>query len=342
MNYFDYVTDFDRDRALRIYTEVYKLTNYAKKIYKGYWEDALDNAFFHILENFKDDSGGDLEHYATKVVNTICLGRYSHEIAHDTSLNVEMDKKSANVRELNPLNILTEREESFSYNNLKGCINYLLPKFIQDSQFFITKKAENRKCSYSNIFSMFSSEVIVASMNYLANNYGSDMERLSQVKKKCKYRNFQEDRYKSSMDCSIEYMGTLKGVILYKSIGKKTDRYFYEVDILDALDYLVENVYNAEGCPARAEVEGINVYCTLSGQFVSGEKELRKALENELIGTILARLSVFKVVVYERGKSIVFSASREVTNALKIEFLDDYYYLDFKRIPSKRVNNGRS
>lgn len=339
MNYFDYVDDLDKERALRIYQEVYKLANYAKKIYKGYWEDALDKAFFHILENFKDESGGDLEHYAIKVVNTICLGRYNHEIAHDTSLNMEMDKKSANVKELNPLNILTEKEEFFSYNNLKGCINYLLPKFIQDSHFFVTKRAENRKCEYKNIFSMFSSEVILASMNYLVEKYGKEMERLTQLKKKCKYRNFSEDRYKNSMDTSIEYMGMLKGVLLYKSLGKKTARCFYEVNISDAVDYLVKNVYNIEESEAKTEVEGINIYCTLSGQLVCGEVDLRKYLEKELIGTILARMSVLKAVLYERGKSIIFSSSREITNSLKIEFLNNCYYLDFKRIPSKRVKS---
>lgn len=337
MRYFDYVDTLDSGRALRIYQAVYSLSNYAKKIYKGYWEDALDKAFFHVLENFNDDSGGDLDHYATKVVNTICLGRYNHEIAHDTSLNMEMDKKSATVGELNPLNILAEKEASFSYNNLKGCINYLLPRFIQDSHFFITKRAEHRKCEYKNIFSMFSHEVIVASMNYLVEKYGEAMEELNALKKKCRYRNFAEDRYKNSMDTTIEYMGMLKGVLLYKSLGKKTVRCFYEVDILDAVDYLVNNVYNVEGSRAKVVVEGMNVYCTLSGQLVCGEKELRKTLESELIGTILARMSVLKAVLYERGKSIVFSASREISNALKIEFLDNFYYLDFKRIPSKRV-----
>lgn len=337
MHYFDYVTNLDMDRALRIYREVYKLANYAKSIYKGYWEDALDKAFFHVLENFNDASGGDLEHYTTKVVNTICLGRYNHEITHDTSLSMEMDKKSATISESNPLNILTEKETQFSYNSLKKCINYLLPKFIQDSHFFVTKRPENRKCDYKNMFSMFSHEVIVASINYLVENYGEDMERLNALKKKCRYRNFPEDRYKSSMDTTIEYMGMLKGVLLYKSLGKKTFRCFYEVDLIDVVNFMVNEVYNVEGSRARVVVEGDNVYCTLSGQLVYGEKELRKTLESELIGTILARMSVLKAVVYEKGKSIIFSSSREIGSSLKVEFLDNFYYLDFKRIPSKRV-----
>lgn len=337
MNYFDYVKSLDMDRTLKIYQAVYSLTGYAMSIYKGYYADALDKAFFHVLMNYDEESGGDLTHYATKVVSTILLGRYNHEITHELTLNVEMDKKSATIQKDNPLNILAEKEELISSSDMKRCIKFLLPNFIKDSHLFVTKRQEDRKCSYEGLFSKFSPEVIWHSLNYLVTNYGDDMERLLELKKKCKYRNFSEDRYKSSMDETIEYVCTLRNTILYKSLTKRTLRLLYKLDLKATLDYMIERFYNGSCREAKTVVEGIDVYCTLSGQIVSGMKELRDTLENEIVGTVLSRLSVLMVVVYSRGDYMILSSSREMYSTLPIEFLDDVINLEFKEVPSKRV-----
>lgn len=337
MNYFDYVETLNVDRALKIYQTVYGLTGYAMSIYQGYYADALDKAFFHILTNYDEESGGDLDHYATKVVNTIMLGRYNHEVTHDISLSLEMDKKSATIQKDNPLNIIAEKEEMINYTDIKRCIKHLLPNFIKDSHLFVTKKQENRKCSYEGLFSKFSSEVIWYSLNYLVQNYGDAMENLLELKKRCRYRNFTSDRYKDSIDETIEYVCTIRNTILYKSLTKRTLRILYKVNIRETLDYMIERFYNGSCKEAKTMVEGIMVYCTLSGQIVAGTEELRETLENELMGTILARVSVLKVVVYEKSESVILSSSREINNPLPIEFLDDAINIEFREIPSKRV-----
>lgn len=337
MNYFDYVQSLDTERALRIYKTVYSLSSYAKTIYKGYWEDALDKAFFHVLENFDDSCGSELLHYATRVVNTISLGRFKHEISHDTSLNLEMDKKSATIMSSNPANILLEKEENVDYSNIKGCVQYLLPKFLIDFRFFRSMKSEDRRCSYTNMFKVFSPEVITASVKYLVENYADEVERLHLLKKGCRYRNFDGERYKQSMEDAIEYVGTLKGTIIYKVFNKRTMRYFYNVNIESVIKDLYILYYQDNCSLLKTTIEGKEIYCTLSGQLVIGREELFKSLENEIVGTILARMSVLRVVLYEKGKSIVFSSSREIFNTLPIEFVGETYNLDFKRITGKRV-----
>lgn len=332
----------DTDLAYRVHIELYKLKNYAKSIYHGFWEDALDKSFFHIMEHFNEDCG-DLEHYTIKVVSTIYLGRYKHEMAHDTSVTLETEKFSAETDACNPLSILTEREELDNLNNYKSCIEYLIPNFIQDSIFFMSNNPDDRKCKYDGLFSKFSVKAISIGKKYLVDTYGSDMQKLNELKKSCRYRNFNKDRYKSSMDTTIEYLGTFRGVLMYRSTIKKTLRCFYSIRIDKIVSEIIYYFYNKKS-KGRVKIEDKYVYCTLSGQFVIGVENLKDCLESEIVGTILARMSAMKVVYYEQGKEIVFSSSREIFNTLPIEFDEKVYHLGFSKIKSKRVkefNKGR-
>lgn len=339
MNYFDYTKNLDVERSLRIYHVVQGLSAYAKTIYKGYWSDALDKSFFHVLDNYDESSGGSLEHYAIKVVNTIMLGRFTHELAHDTSLEIEVDKKSIDVASSNPLHILIDREEEAYTNDLNACIQYLIPNFTQDYKFFMDKKPESRKCSYDKLFEKFSYTVVEKATNYLADKYGKEMEKLGEVRKTCKYRNFPKDRYLLSMETSIEYMGMFRGTLLYRSTNKRTVRHFYMLNIRKMLDYVVKRYYENEDSTSMIWIDGTGVYCTLSGQIVIGREELENILENEIIGATLARISTLKVVVYERGESIILSTAKEINLGMTINFLDGDYMLDLQRITAKRLSN---
>ena len=337
MNYFRYVKNFDAGRSLQIYHVVQNLKGYAITIYKNLWEDALDMAFFHILSNYDAESGGDLEHYATKVVGTIMLNKYNHEIEHDIALEDGMNKKSAEDTSANPLNILMEKENRVQLKDIERCKRYLLPMFIQDYKFFLSMRQEYRKCSYTGIFDMFSSEVIVETIKYYSKKYGSEMLKLGELKKQCHYRSFSDDRYQKSMDPNIEYQGMFHGVLLYRVVTKRGSRYFYSINIKKIIEDIVENFYLKPDNEAHTVVEGVDVYCSLSGKFLMGIENLKRALENEIIGSILAKMTIFRVIRYERGVNILLSATKETDVRFPIEVFGHTYFVGFDRVPSKRL-----
>lgn len=342
MKYFDYVKSFDTERTIRIYQEVRKLKGYAMAIYKSLWEDALDKSFFHILDNFDDESGGDLEHYATKVVGTILLNKYSHEIEHEITLMNAMDQKSLKETSNNPLNIVVGNEEDKRIEDLKLCIQYLTPMFVKDYKFFLTKRPEYRKCEYNGLFEKFSADVINRTMSYFSKNYGDTMNDLDEFKKSCRYRSFSDERYKASIDENITYLGTVRGTVLYSCPIKKYSRIFYEVDLNELLWYIIEEFFISEKNSHKTKVEGEDVYCSLSGQIVMGTDELFLALENEVVGAILAKMSTLKVVHYDRGNRILLSSTREINVGLPMDFFGEEFIIEFKRVTAKKVERNEN
>lgn len=337
MNYFKYVKSFDVNRVLRIYHEVRKLKGYAMTIYKNLWEDALDKSFFHILDNFDEESGGDLEHYATKVVGTILLNKYHHEIEHDITLENAMDQKSLNETSNNPLNVLLKGEEEKRVEDLRVCIDYLTPMFVKDYKFFLTSRSEFRKCEYTGLFEKFSADVIKRTMQYFSEKYGEAMTELDEFKKTCRYRCFPSDRYKDSLDENIEYEGMFNGTVLYSTQIKKYSRIFYKLDISELLDYVIDSFFLPESNTHKTKVEGKDVYCTLSGQIVLGVEELRETLENEIVGAILAKISSLKVVNYNRGEDIILSSTRDINVGWNFDFFGEELVIEFKRVTAKKI-----
>lgn len=337
MNYFKYVKKFDVGRSLQIYRVVQNLKGYAITIYKNLWEDALDQAFFHILSNYDEESGGDLEHYATKVVGTILLGKYAHEIEHDIALDDGMNKKSTEDTSANPLNIIMENEDFIQIQDYEKCKRYLFPLFVQDYKFFMTLRQEYRKCSYTGIFDMFSCEVILKTIKYFSGKYGKAILKLDKLRKTCRYRSFASDRYQKSMDPNIEYRGMLNGTLLYKVVSKRGSKFFYMMDTKKVIDDIVSSFYSDPKSEAHVIIENSDVYCTLSGRLVIGVDALREALENEIIGSLLAKLSTFRVIRYDRGVNLLMSATKETDVVFPIEIFGYTYYMDFRRVPSKRL-----
>lgn len=335
MNYFTYNESISSYEAMQIYDTIQGLRGYAAKIYKGSWEDALDSSFFHIMKNYNKESGGELEHYATRVVNTILLGKYKNEITHEVSLETGMNQASMDATYQNPMNILISDEEEVS-EDLKSCIHYLLPSFIEDYKFFKTRKSEDRKLSYNGLFNMFSSATIVQAMDYMVKNYGQAVEELLSVKRKCHFRNFSADRYKSSLDTSIEYDCTLNNVLLYKKVSGRTLKKFYFLNIRETITRLIEKFYTDDTC--KKTLDGRTFYCSLSGNIVSSIDELYDTLEKELVGTVLARSQSMKVALYERNESMIVTLSKDLDYVISLKIFDEDFPLEFKKIISKCIN----
>lgn len=335
MNYFKYAKSYNGYRAMRIYQEVQNLKGYAISIYKGLWEDALDMSFFHILENFDENSGCELSHYALRVVGTILLGKYNHEIEHETSLETNLNKKSVEEDLFNPAHEILDIEEGVSVD-IQECVRYLLPMFIQDYKFFKSKKSEDRKLAYTGLFNMFSYETINESMDLMVKLYGEDMDYLYNLKRNCHYRNFSEDRYKDSMDNSIEYECFFKDVLIYKKLQVKSRKVFYLFNIKDAVDSIIQTYYQGK---CSREVGDLTVYCTLSGNLVTSTEELRVVLERELVGAVLSRFSYFKVVCYEKGKSIILSSTKELEHGFTLDIFNQDFKIPIRELVSKCSNS---
>jgi hypothetical protein len=320
-----------------IYKVVWSLKSYAIAIYKGLWQDALDAAFFHIMQHY-DDSRGDLDHYATRVVGTIMLNKYNHEIEHDISLTTAMDSKS--VREevsTNPIEILLEGYSDIS-DDFEQCVSFLVPYFIKDFKFFESKRPDLRKLSYTELFQKFSTPVISSAMDYLLKKYGKALRALYDLSKDCKYRKYSSDRYKKGLDTLIEYHGIVNDILIYKSLSKvKVKRSFFYFDIFQTINHIIRLFYSNDRFGCMIEVEGVKVYCSLSGYITTSLDELKSVLEDEIIGSLLGKLSYLRVVVYERGKSIIFSSPKEEDCVLILEMFGIDYRFSFQKIVAKRL-----
>ena len=111
MKYYRYVRNSDSVLAFKVHNAVMNCKQLAIAKYKSNWEDALDDAYFHILEHF-DESQGSLEHYAMSVVSTIYLNKYSREVGSDIVFDIESDKYAVEKdEETNPYNMYFEEED---------------------------------------------------------------------------------------------------------------------------------------------------------------------------------------------------------------------------------------
>lgn len=336
MYYFDYVKDVDASKALKIYETVNGLKGYAMSIYKGLWEDALDKAFFHIIDNY-DESSGDLEHYATKIVGTILLNKYAHEVEHETSLTTALDQKSLEEVGKNPLDIIMLKEDTTQSSDLDRCMEYLIPMFVRDFKFFKTKKSSDRKLSYSGLFQKFSERTVASAMISLVDKYGEDMEYIYNLSKNCRMRSYPDDRYLKSIDSSIEYLGVFNNVLLYKCLSRKVKKLFYSFNIRENVTTLIDVFYSSEDSIGKRIIGSSEVYCTLSGKVVTSPDELYDCIERDIVGSLLAKMPHFKVVQYEKGEKLILSSPKDTSYGLVLDVFGKEFSTGIRKIVSKRV-----
>lgn len=329
MEYFKHSGASNVNRAFEVFEVVQGLQGYAKTIYKSRWEDVLDMAYFHILNNFDWDGDNDLLHYATKVVGTIGLNIHAHEIEHDTQLDIAMDKKSLNTQGLTPEEILlAEKEYS---DGLEDCIDYLLPSFILDYKFFKSRRTEDRILSYTGLFSKFPEVLVAKAMTELVKRYGDTLEELYSIKREANFRSFSEGRYKDSLETTLSLEGVFKGIVLFRKEGGRMTKSFYELNIKSTLRDLFLTYYSSY---AVRVVKGISVYVSLSGQLLFKEEVLLQTLEREIIGALLARNPFLKVAMYEKGKTIILTSSKELEE-LSLEIFGEPFKMPLRKLAAK-------
>lgn len=338
MEYFKYAMALDTVRAREIFAVVQGLEPFAKKKYKGKWEDAIDATFMHVLRNYDENSGGNLEHYATSVMSKILLNSFKKETGSETQLLIESDKKAVQDEHLsNPEYILTEGLDDRD-DSLKDCIQYLIPRFLKDYEVW-KKKQETDKSNhedYTGIFKKYKPAVIKRALDYLVANYYDDAVYLSQLAKGRKMRRFSKDRYKNSLDLELEYQGTLNGIVLVHFKNQRLRRVVYSVDIQGFINKLVDSFYK-ENSVCCKNIAGNNVYVTLSGYIAFGLEELKEQLETEIVGAIFARSVKLHCLHYDFGSMLLVTSSREIETSVFFDMFGSQVMLDFKRLVLKRV-----
>lgn len=315
-------------RAWKIYEVVYQgtLKYYAKKIYGNRFEDALDMAYSHILENFNGDKG-ELEHYATVVIGTINLGMYKYEIDHEEVLEITADQTAYSENHGDPLDVILDGEAELQSSEVNECISYLLPFFIADYKFFKTRKAADRSLAYSELYNKFKAKTIYEAVNVILEKYDKPMEELIAIKKSLKFRNYSEDRYEKSMDSSVTFLNEVSGIILYKKEKGKMSKLLYSIDLQDTIYNCVKQFYTGK---LNRNIGGLDVYCSLSGQIICDEDRLYETLENELVGGVLSKLQLMKVLKYERTKELVLVASKAISyNEITLKILGCPFRIPF-------------
>lgn len=340
MRYFAYVNVGQSPTVTyEIFQVIQQLTGYAKTIYKNHYEDVLDKAFFHILRNYEPESG-DLEHYATSVVGTIGLGRYKNEITHDIALETAMDSKSIDSSAPDLADSYVKTQEEILRKNLKNCIRFMVPLFVKDFNFFLSKKASDRTLDYSELFERFDAGVIQEAQEYLVEAYSSMMKNLTAESRLCKSKKIQKMKYLRSMDSSVNYRGLINGVVIYQKSKSQHNKIFYSLDFKECLTPLIQYLYYDGGAAINhVTLEGYEVFVSLSGNIVVGVDSLYEELEKEVLSILLGKIVSLKIVTYEEGVSVLLSCSREVNAVFDLEAFGKKSTINLKRRVSKRYQS---
>lgn len=301
-------------RSYKIYRAVYnkEMKAYATKIYGSNYQDALDNAYRHILENYDSDKG-ELSHYTIAIIHNINFNSSKREISIQEVTELALDNKAFKGNNGDPLDDIVSRQVDYNDKNVDNCINYLLKYYISDFKFFKSNKSSDRVNNYNELYDRFSVKTILSAISIISERYDNEIDELYCLKKQLRFKSYPSDRYVDSFDNSVEYMCEFNGIVIYKNRRAKGNKVIYEINIEDLLKKFKKTFY--KGILNR-NIGGVDCYVTLSGKLVIGEDELYDYIEDDLIGSILSRLPQMGVMRYERGKSILLTSSAPMTRTV--------------------------
>lgn len=339
MKYFGYSdTGKNPFRLFEIHEAVQKATGIAKARYRDRYQDALDAAFFHIIDNYDESrsEGEDLEHYAARVVSTIYRSKYNKEVSSETVLEVESNAKAVKNSDLtDPYSLISISEERNFDEEVDECTKMMIPYFIRDYEIFAGKKTVERKMNYRKVFERFDIKVINRAVSNLAAYY-NEAKYLADVSKSNHLRRFGPDRYKDSLDNSIVFEGIINGVVICK-YSPRVKRNIYRVNLQEFIDEVVSRFYTGDDAPGKREIYGTNVYVTLSGHRLVGDDELRVTIEREIVGSLLARVISLRVVYYKEGEDLYVSSSKQDEMGHFFTLFDQDVILSMTRMVVRRV-----
>lgn len=323
---------------LNIYKVLWEdLANYAKVIYKNRWEDALDLAFSIIINNY-DSNKGELLNYATKVVRTCMIQANRKEVPYefieDVSDNPDrLSKKlSKSISERVKFDVqekkILKNDESFM-----KCVNYLAPFFIKDFKFLASMKSSYRKHDYSELLELFDMEDIVNAIKYLKEGYEAEVQVFLDTRKACCKRKYNPDK-ENNIAPGIKYLQILNGTVLYYKTKNVSEKYFYYVDLNDAVREFLQKFYNSGKC-GMVKVEDTVAYCSLTGVILLSLNELVESLKNDIAGILVTRENVR--ILERREDGLIILSNRELLGDIGISVFKGVAWVQLKQMPSKEV-----
>lgn len=342
MRYFEYSSRRNSSpfRLTCIFNAVQKMENLAKARYGGRYQDALDAAFFHIVDNYDesmDDNEDNLEHYAASVVNTIYRNSSRREVLSETVLDIESNNQAVKDVELvDPYSHIDINSAADFERDVADCIEELLPNFLKDYELFMGHRTVERKTNYHSVYSRFSDSVISESVKRMCAEYDK-AKYLADLCRSCKLRTFSPDRYRASMDESIRYAGMVNGISVCTLTSSRIKRNVYKVHIKEFVDEVINRFYTGENAVGYRNICGHDIYCTLSGKQVDGEEKLRASIESDAVGALLAKVVNLRVVDYEAGKRLLVSSSKSEEYGLVLQLFNTSVVLEITRLTVRRV-----
>lgn len=336
MRYFRYVQALDKFLALRIYNVISGLEFFARKKYKGLYQDALDATMEHVLSHY-DPSSDNLDHYTMSVLSKILLNANAKEVSSEDVFNIESSKQ-AYKEDLENGSVYYDIEDEpvSEEDSLDECVQYLLPFFLKDFEMFKTKKVGTRKLKYPGLFEKFRADTIAQAMDLLVDNHYIDASYLAKVSTKTNYRCFPDTRYQASVDHTLEYAGSVNNIVLCKFINSKRKKFIYSLDMSRLIEDIINHFYRVNGIACR-DFFGAPVYVTLSGREVIGVENLKSMLENELVGSLLTRMVHIKVLKYEKGKEFLVSSTSDEESKIIFPIFGEDVPLSFQRVVTRRI-----
>lgn len=342
MKYFKYSggRNSSQFQLARIFNAVQKMKQIAIARYGVRYQDALDAAFFHIVDNYDesfDEDEDNLERYTSSIVSTIYRNNFRHEVLSDSVLDITSNNNAVKeVEEEDPWEDVGVDLSAEFEKDVEECTSSLLPNFLKDFEIFKTKSPSNRKMSYSSIYSKYSDSVISETVNRLGKYY-EDAKYLYELGKTCHLRSFTSDRYKSFMDESIRLSSIVNGIAVCSFSSSHIKRNVYKVHVSEFIDEVVENFYSKVNPIGYRNICGHSIYCTLSGKEVEGESALRKSLETEIVGTLFAKVINLRVVDYKEGAHLFVSSSKPEEYGLVFSMFGVDTVLQMSIMPVRRV-----
>ena len=343
MRYFEYSSRRNSSpyRLACIFNAVLKMENLAKARYGGRYQDALDAAFFHIVDNYDasmdEDNEDNLEHYAASVVNTIYRNTSRHEVLSETVLDIESGNQAIKDLEVeDPFSNISYNSKMEFERDVADCIEELLPNFLKDYELFMGSKSAERKTNYHAIYSRFSDAVISESVKRMCSEYDK-AKHLADLCRECKLRTFAPDRYKSSLDEAIRFSGMVNGIAVCTVTSHRVKRNVYRVHIKEFVDDVIKRFYTGENSIGHRNICGHDIYCSLSGKEIEGEEALRDSIEYDAVGALLAKVVNLRVVDYEAGKRLLVSSSKPEEYGLVFQLFGTSVVLEISRLTVRRV-----
>lgn len=332
MKYFAYIQDLKLKDIVRIYNVVNSLTMYAKRIYSGLWEEALNKSFLHILHNY-DENKGDLENYAIRIVKTIELNKYRYESENDTALNLTLDKISYDA--YNELDTMEFEEEQELSTDVQECVRVLVPKFIKDQKVFNLLKPEKAKVDLKELRNTFSDEVILKALSILSNNFTEEVEYLKNLSLQKHLYKLDMNRWEKERDEFVSYAEEYNGILAWRG-SPKSSRMFYRLNVRELIDNVVNHFHGKDGLAHRV-IGGVDVYMSLSGFITFDYESIREQVEREIINYIAAMVREIKFIRYEKGEYAWVSSVHKITYAIEIKAFGEVIKVHLKKMVSKKI-----